>query len=48
MEADGPAALKNGEGGDPERNDAILTEGKSKAGVSDDLKRELTIAPGMR
>ena len=32
----------------PKRDEAILAEWKSKAWVSDDLKRELAVASGMR
>jgi len=39
-----PAALTNGEGRHPNWNEAVLTEGQSELGMTEDLKEELSIA----
>ena len=48
METDRPAPLENRKRGAPKRDEAILAEWKPKARVSDDLERELAVAPGVR
>lgn len=40
--------LPDGERGHPDRDQAVLAERKTELGMSDDLKEEITIPPGMR
>ncbi|MGA2078026.1 MAG: HEAT repeat domain-containing protein [Terriglobia bacterium] len=44
IEVNGPAFLPEGEGGHPDRDEAILAEGNGVIGVRDNLKEEVPIA----
>jgi len=47
-EAHDPAALPNGKGGYPDRNEAVLTIGESKLGMAKHLKEEFSISSGVK
>jgi hypothetical protein len=47
LEADGTGLLLHGERGDPDGNEAVLTERKTEARVTGDIEEELAIASGV-
>ena len=47
VETNGTALLLYGERRYPNRNEAVLAEGKTKLGMARDLEEELPVVPGM-
>lgn len=47
VEVDLPRFLSKGEGGDPDRDEPVLAERKSKIWMRDDVKRKFAISPTM-